>query len=173
MQRPIIAIVIVVAMTLLGCSPAFDWREARFAPTPLQAVFPCKPVRETRTVMLAGESLEMQMANCKTAGVTTAIGFVSLVNPESLGPTLDQWQEATLRTLQARTVSERAFPLPGAATRPAARVVHAQGQVSNGAQVVLDAVWFAHGRTAFVAMMYGAPRTAETLETFQAGLRLP
>lgn len=62
---------------MLGCTPAFNWREVSFDSLPVSALLPCKPDRGTRSVPLAGAQYEMVMAGCETGGATFTVAVVN------------------------------------------------------------------------------------------------
>jgi hypothetical protein len=62
---------------MLGCTPAFNWREVSFDGLPVSALLPCKPDRGTRSVPLAGAPREMMMAGCQAGGATFTVAVVN------------------------------------------------------------------------------------------------
>ena len=173
MQYPIIASILLASVLQAGCSEDFNWREASLPPTPLRGLFPCKPERAQRNVTLAGASLDLHMASCSTAGVTTAIGHARLPSSDMSGAVLGQWRQATLQTMAARDVVEHPLALIGVRVDTGALQLQAFGKGPDGKPLTLRAAWFAQGSTAFVAMVYGEQLGADVTETFFSGLRLP
>jgi hypothetical protein len=171
MPRRIIALTLVLAGFAWGCTPSYDWREARFPPTPLQALVPCKPVQESRKVSIAGEEVELVMASCKAGSTVVAIGHVMLRSPDRLQPTLDHWERATLVSIQAKDVMTHNAPLGSSGV--VARTVQANGVASDGKPVKMHGRWFGRDRVAYLAMMVGESTPSDAIETFGANLRLP
>ena len=62
---------------VLGCTPAFNWREVSFDGLPVTALLPCKPDRGTRSVPLAGAPRDMVMAGCQAGGATFTVAIVN------------------------------------------------------------------------------------------------
>ena len=62
---------------VLGCTPAFNWREVSFDGLPVTALLPCKPDRGTRSVVLAGAPRDMVMAGCQAGGAIFTVAVVS------------------------------------------------------------------------------------------------
>ena len=172
MQRPIIATILLVGLLQTACSPEFNWRDTALPPTSLRGLFPCKPDTAVRSMALAGQSLELHMTSCNTAGVTTAIGHADLPSADKSGPVLLQWRQASLNTMAARSVVERPLVLAGIRNEPEAVQVQAIGTGPNGAPLDFRAVWFTRESTAFVAMVFGEKLRADVAETFLSGLRL-
>src|SRR5262245_60104525 len=49
-----IALAVGLAFSVSACSPALDWRETRLQGPGLLALFPCRPVAQSRQIELAG-----------------------------------------------------------------------------------------------------------------------
>lgn len=62
---------------MLGCTPAFNWREVSFDGLPVSALLPCKPDRGTRSIPLAGVPRDMAMAGCQAGGATFTVAVVN------------------------------------------------------------------------------------------------
>jgi hypothetical protein len=84
---------VIACAGLMGCTPAFNWRDVSFDHAGVTALLPCKPDRGTRTVQLAGQAAQMSMAGCEAGG---AMFTVSLVEAPS-----DQAMKAMAQELQA------------------------------------------------------------------------
>lgn len=173
MQRPIIAIVLAIGGALVACSPTFDWREVRLPPSPLMAMMPCKPERETRQVEMAGQAATLSMASCKAGSLTLAVGVLAMPGPERVAAALEQWQRATLQSMRARDVSRTTQSVGGPGASVVAQAVRARGQAPDGQAIELHGLWFARGDTGHAALVFGAAAPAEVLEAFHAGLRWP
>ncbi len=172
MPRPIIATILLIAMLQAGCAPEFNWRETPLSPTALNALFPCKPDKTMRRVEMAGQPMELHMASCTTAGLTTAVGHAALPSVDMSGPVLRQWRLATLKTMAASDVVERPLLLAGIRAEPDALWVQARGKGPQGQPLELRAAWFTRDSTAFAALVFGEQLRPEVAETFLAGLRL-
>lgn len=171
MPRNIMVLTLAAAGISCACSPTYDWREARFPPTQLQALVPCKPVQESRVVHIAGQDVEMVMSSCKAGSTVVAVGHVTLPSSDRLQATLDHWQQATLRSIHAKDMVTRSEPVGSSGV--IARTVQATGVASDGRSVALHGRWFGRDRAAFVALMVGDSLPAEAVDTFGASLRLP
>lgn len=71
-------VVIAAALTSLGCTPAFNWRDVTFDDLPVTALLPCKPDRGVRSVPLAGAPRQMVMAGCEAGGATFTVAVIRL-----------------------------------------------------------------------------------------------
>lgn len=172
MPRPIIATIVLVGLLQMGCSPEFNWRETNLSPTPLHALFPCKPDKTVRNVEMAGRPMDLHMTSCTTAGVTTAVGHAGMLSADSSGSVLQQWRLATLKSMAAGEVVERPLLLSGIRAEPAAVLVQARGKGPQGRPLELRAAWFSRDSIAYVALVFGEQLRPDVAETFLAGLRL-
>ena len=71
-------------LTLGGCSPALNWRDARLVGAGLSLMFPCKPNGQTRVVEVAGQPWAADLLACDAAGMTFAA--LALVPPPRAQP---------------------------------------------------------------------------------------
>lgn len=172
MRTPIlISAGLLAALATTACAPAFNWRQAVIATTPLSAMFPCKPDLDTRAVSMGGVAVELHMHHCETAGVTAAVGHAVLTAPALAGPVLSQWREATLATLRISDSSQSAWNMERATALPQALAVDAAGTAANGQALVLKAAWFARGSEVYAALLYGPALEPEVAEVFFTGLK--
>jgi hypothetical protein len=160
---------------LLACSPALNWREARFADrVPLRMLLPCKPDRAEREVPMAGHTVPLQMLGCDADGATFAVSHVFAA--QGLGPNelLEGWRSAVLAHLQAQSVQAQVWTPPGAWASPASQRVQALGRRADGTPLALEAVWFGvparDGVHVFHAVMLGPQARPDVAETFFSAL---
>ncbi len=66
------------ALSLVACTPTFNWREVGFDQAGVSAVLPCKPDRGTRPVQLAGQSLNLSMLGCEAGGAMFTVSVLEL-----------------------------------------------------------------------------------------------
>lgn len=162
---------LLAALAATACSPAFNWRQAAIAATPLSALFPCKPEQATRAVTMGGVAVELHMHHCETAGVTAAVGHAVLSDPARADAVLAQWRQATLATLRITGSTQSAWRMERATDLPQALLVDAAGSAANGQALVLRAAWFARGSEVYAALLYGPALDPEVAEVFFSGLR--
>ena len=172
-MRPSIITTLLPSLLLVGaCTAQFDWRQLQIARSPLQVMLPCKPEHAARRMDMGGQNVDLAIASCTTAGVTVAVGHAVLTDPMGAGPVLAHWRRATLATMRATQVVQSVFSLPNARALADAMAVQATGSGPDGRPLVLRAAWFAQGRAAYVAMIYGPDLSPEVVDTFFSGLRL-
>ena len=166
------AAILLAALAITSCAPAFNWREAPIPATPLSALFPCKPERTTRKVTLGGADVDLHMQHCETAGITAAVGHAAVRDPSLTGPMLLQWRLATLASMQVTRTSPWLWTMPGATPLPQAQALEASGSDARGQPLVLRAAWFAHGGEVYGALLYGPGLGPDVVDAFFSGLRL-
>lgn len=171
-MRALTTITLGLAMyAMLACTPAFNWREVRIAATPLHALFPCKPEKESRKVTMAGLETELHMAHCDTSGVKAAIGHARIADATLIQAALVQWKAATLagmRVTPAMVSGPVGIPAPVAA---GALSVDAAGTTPDGKPLRLKATWFARDGEVYAALWYGQSWSSELAESFFSGLQ--
>ena len=172
--------VLLAGALLVGCSPAFNWRDVLIGDGGLIALLPCKPDRATREVVLAGESVAVQMVGCEAGGVMFTVAQASARDVAQASAWQVAWQAAMLTKLQAGAPGEAGFAVRGAAAVPAPLRLRATGNDAAGQRVTTQAVWWAQAGTPgrpqvrlYQAVVLGQPQDAEAAGTFFEGLRLP
>ena len=96
---------IVVFALLVGCTPAFNWREVGFDQAGVTALLPCKPDRGMRAVQLAGQSVQMSMAGCESGGAMFAVSLVEA--PAAAAPSVIQQIAQDLKASNKATHSRQ------------------------------------------------------------------
>ncbi len=172
-----------------GCSPALDWRTARFEAAPVEATLPCKPERATREVPLRGPQqppVALHMLSCQAAGRTFAVAAVRLPDAPAAGAAaastppmdwIDDWQRASWATLQLQPGPDGAPP--GWAAVPCAvrgatvqRCWRGPGRTPTGAAVQAELHWASDGRWLAQVALYGPGLSPDAHETYFGGLAL-
>jgi len=175
-MRWIVLLLWLVGAWLAGCSPAFNWREIRLEEAPLTVLLPCKPDRGSRTVPLAGASVELRMVGCEAGNATFAVSQARLPPGAAASEALAQWRAATLANMRAQDVHAQPFELAGSLAMPQSVRLAAGGQRADGRAVKAQAVWFARpapeGIWLFHAVVYADVVNAEAADTFFGGLKL-
>ncbi|HJV71294.1 hypothetical protein [Ideonella sp.] len=163
----------VLSGLLGGCSPALDWREVRLAGPGLVAMFPCRPVGQTRQLTLAGTAVTMTLQACEAADRTFAVGLADMGDPAAVDAGLQALRDASLAksggTAQP-AVSE--WSVEGMTPQPAAgRWQLSQPQPAGGA-VHVDTAVFARGTWVVQATVIAKTAGAAANAPFFEGLRL-
>lgn len=163
------------AAALLGivaCSPVLDWREVRPEGAGLSAMFPCKPDRQTRAVVLAGTSVSLQMLACTAGGVTWGLSSADLGDPGRVGPALEALRASRLSNLDGREVEARPLQETGMTPNPQAVRVRIAGRRPDGSAIGEEAWLFARGTRVFHVAALGGDPPADALASFFGGVKL-
>ena len=166
------ALPVVAATWLAACSPALDWREAQIDGASLVAMFPCRPVGQSRQIELAGAAVTMEMQACEASGGTFAVSVVDVKDPAAVGPALSALRDATLGKLASPTVTAAptGWSLTGATPQPAAGRWQLISQRPDGSPLSLDTAVFARGTWVVQATVIGAGPNAQASTPFFEGL---
>jgi hypothetical protein len=166
------SVALVVALGA-GCAPALDWREARIEGPGLLAMFPCRPVAQTREVALAGRQVSMRLHACEATGRTFAVMLADVADPAAVAPALLALRQASeAKTADAASHSKPvAWSAPPGATPQAVAGRLLLALPADGTPRSLQTALFARGTWVVQATAIG-PRGGEELDApFFDGLR--
>ncbi|WP_311224061.1 MULTISPECIES: hypothetical protein [unclassified Acidovorax] len=167
-------------MTLVGCSPALNWRSVPLEDVGLTALLPCKPDHTVRSVDVGGRKVDLALWGCDADGATFAVSHMRAPGAAQADAALEQWRAAVLARLQVAPPGG-ATPLSpflpaGSMALPSSGRLVAQGQRADGTSVSADAVWFAKLDGSDVrlyhAVVYAPSARPQAADTFFAGLVL-
>lgn len=161
------------AVWLLACSPALDWRQAQIDGPGLAAMFPCRPVGQSRQIELAGAAVTMKMQACEAGGGTFAVSVADVKDPAAVGPALSALRDASLGKLASPTVTAppTGWGLIGATPQQAAGRWQLNSQRPDGSPLSLDTAVFARGTWVIQATVIGTRADERASTPFFDGLR--
>jgi hypothetical protein len=163
-----------LALTLLACSPRFNWREVRMEGSALQALMPCKPETAVRSVPLLGSTgnTELHMHSCEAGDLKFALAWADVGEADRVPKAIQTWRTASLQAIRAKpqAVSAWTLKVPGAMHSEA---LAADGVSPQGQAVTTRTAYFSQGHQVFQAAVYGTRLPDEALDGFFAGLSLP
>ncbi len=162
----------VAAFVLAACTPALDWREVRPVDSEAVALFPCKPQRASRDVMLAGVRVRMHLASCTAQAVTYALGYALLGDPADVNTALNEMRSASAANIGAKTATRSAWSVSGMTPNPLAEKLTMQGHDAQGEAVREEAAFFVKGLRVYQATIVGPKLDKEAVDTFFSGLKL-
>lgn len=159
-----------VAVACAGCAPALDWREVRVAEDGLTALFPCKPVSQSRELALAGATVRLVLMACAAGDATWALASADMVDPALVQPALVELLATTVAKLAA---APQALPLqvPGATPNEHSQRVQLDGQLGNGKTQTSQVAVFAKGTRVFQATLLGGRWSKDDADSFFSGFR--
>jgi hypothetical protein len=100
--------VIVILMSLSGCTPTFNWREVRFDQAGVTALLPCKPDRAVRVVQLAGLPVTTNMAGCEAGGAMFTAALFE-VPPSASMPAVAQELKMTSKATHSKILQRGSY----------------------------------------------------------------
>ena len=161
-----------LAVSLLACSPALDWREIQPPDSGAVVMFPCKPDRFVRNVTLAEREVQMHLASCSADGVTYALSHAELSDPMRIAAARE-----ALRALAASNIGGQAtvvspLNVPGMTPHPLAQRLAIRGGI-EGRVLQAEVGVFTRGLRVYQATVIGEKLDSQGTDTFFTGLRLP
>lgn len=160
------------ALAAIACSPTLDWREVRPEGAAMVATFPCKPDRQTRSVVLAGAPVSLQLLACQADDVTWALSHADVGDPARIGPALQALRASRVDNLGGRELDVQPLQRPGMTPNSQAVRLHVVGQRPDGRAIAERAWLFARGTRIFHVAALGGEPSDETLASFFGGLKL-
>ncbi len=168
-RQPVAAILVVV---LAGCSPALDWREWQAAEPGVTLMFPCKPVRQQRTLALQGREQRMVLEVCDTAGASWALAYVDVQDPAAVTDFLRTLSAAAQGNLGvAPAAGAEPAGVPGATPNAAGGRFRINGRLPDGQQAAERLLVFAKGTWAVQVTALGRHLTDDAASTFIDSVR--
>jgi hypothetical protein len=166
--------VLALACAAIACTPVLDWRDVRPEGSGLAAQFPCKPASLARQLALAGVRVEMTLYACSASGVTYAVAFADIDQPQLVGRALGELARAAARNIGAQG-PPALLPLrvDGATPNAFAGRQALAGQLGDGQRVEEQVAVFARGTRIYQATMVGPRLEIESVDAFFGALRLP
>lgn len=160
-----------LAMLCTACSPELNWREWRSTEVGLVQLFPCKPVRQQRTVRLAARELKLVLLVCDAGGVTWALAQADTGDPAAVGPALDALVGAAHANLGAPRAAAVSTLVPGATTHAAGGRYALRGRTPDGRTVEAAMLAFAKGTVVVQVTALGTDLAADAVATFLGSVR--
>ncbi len=171
--RRTLAAVLALLLAAAGCSPALDWRDWHAAEPGVSLMFPCKPVRQQRTLELEGRALRMVMEVCDAGDVSWALAYADAQDPAAVTALLRTLAGAAHVNLGAvpSAINPGAAPVPGATPSPAGGHFRIEGRLPDGQMVREELLVFAKGTWAVQVTALGRRLPAEAAATFIESVR--
>lgn len=172
---------------IAGCSPDYNWRDARSEGVPMQLLMPCKPESALREVPILGPDkppTQLHMMSCDAGGVTFALAAAQL--PGDTSESVDEVVPKGLSAWRAATWHSLRQPLVAGAMAPAGWEMHpctVEGAASPAecwrgpgqnhlGQALQAQVRWAQGKGWLVqAAVYGAQLPPAVADTYFEALR--
>ena len=161
-----------LAASLLACTPVLDWRETQPPESGAVAMFPCKPDRFMRSVMLAEQVVQMYLVSCSAGGATYALSHAELVDPTRIAAVLKALRLLAASNIGGRATVLSALNVPGMTPHRLSERLAIQGR-ADGRVLHEEVGIFTRGLRVYQATVIGEVLDPQATDTFFAGLRLP
>jgi len=162
---------VVIALICVGCAPALNWREWRSPETGLVQAFPCKPARQQRQVVIAGQSQLLVLEVCDADGVSWALAHTQAREPAAVSPLLDALAAAAHANLGAARGALQPQTVPGATPYAAAGRYAFSGTDPRGRALQAQVLVFARGLLVVQLTALGERLPPAAVETFFGSVR--
>lgn len=165
------ALGLTLALALAACAPALDWREVHIGQAGVHAMFPCRPVAQTRELPLGGRAVAMTLHACEAGGATFAVAVADVKDPGQVGAALAELRAASeaKRSDGAVAAPTAALVVDGATPQPAAGRWVFQGRRADGTAVPVDTAVFARGTWVVQATVIGSVNASAFFEGLRFG----
>ncbi len=163
------------ACAAMACSPTFNWREARPEGSTVTMIFPCRPVKQERSVRIVTAVLSMRMNSCTAGGALFMLAAVDVPDPAQVTPVLAAFREQAAANLAGTATEQGPFTPPGATPNLQSVRIAIAGANPDRRRVVAQAAFFVKGLTLYQATVLEADEDAggrETADTFFGAIRL-
>lgn len=164
-----VAVLACVCALLAGCAPELDWREFRPDDIGVSQIFPCKPSRQQRTVVLGGQPRRLVLHVCDAGGATWALAYLRVEAPKDVPTALKALAAAAHANLGAARTEPLPQSVPGAGGQAAAGRYRISGQRPDGTAVQSALLLYARGTVAVQLTVLGPRLADEAIDAFFAG----
>lgn len=172
MARALVTLLVtLLALLSAGCAPELNWRELRFDDAGVSQLFPCKPVRQQRTLSLAGRPQLLVLQVCDAGGVTWALSHVRIADAAQVAVVLRALAEAAHANVGAAVGAVRPQAVPGADHHAAAGRYAISGQAPDGRRLEAAVLLYARAGVVVQLTALGPRPDAEAVETFLTSAR--
>jgi hypothetical protein len=166
-----ILVVSLFALLGAGCSPELNWRELRFEEAGVTQLFPCKPVRQQRKVLLAGRPQVLVLQVCDAGGVTWALAHTQASDPAEVSAVLQALADAAHANVGVARSSVQPQAVPGATAHAASGRYRYSGQAPDGRRLEAAVLLYARGPVVVQLTALGPRLAAEAVDTFLTSAR--
>lgn len=166
------AVLAALAIAVLGCSPARDWREVRPAGLQLRWTLPCQPDTMARRLALGGSTVELQLWVCSDGGTTFALSSADVGDPRRGSPALVALGAAARANIAGRIEDEEPARVPGMTPHPDAKRWRMAGHLPDGRAVTQEVAVFAFGNRVYQATAFAARPDTAAVQVFFDSLQV-
>jgi hypothetical protein len=150
---------LLLTVTLMACSPKFDWREVRGTDAPFTVLMPAKAASFSRLMELDGVNLNLHMTAADAGGLSFAVGYAKVNESNKIPGVLAAMQAGMLKNIRATSSKPR---------QSDGSEIEAIGQLQNGQTVKLLGRFVARGNWVYQVVIIGPEKAlnADVVDTF-------
>lgn len=161
-----------MAVGLVACAPALDWREVEHPAAGIVALFPCRPQHHSRSVKVHNVDASMHLLTCSADRQTFGISYIEIPTAEATAPILAAVRAAATGHIKPTQVETVPLNVVGATLRPGATRTSIDGTTANGERMHLEVGVFASALRVYQATVFAPERNADAMDTFFAGIKV-
>jgi hypothetical protein len=166
-----VLLIIGLTVSLVGCSPTFNWRTLRLDSVGAQALIPCKPSYSSREVPLLENksTVLLHMQACDVGETTFAVSWLNVPPEQDIQTAISRWLSANLASAGVKgEVSPIDWSVAGT---DFAKRFAGNGTRHNGNALAVAIGMAQRGPSLVQLGVYGAKPEARETEEFLQGLR--
>lgn len=149
-----------------ACSPELNWRQWRADEVGLLQLFPCRPVRQQRSLQLAGRDVVLALHVCDAGQVSWSVALADMGDLSVVPAALDALIEAAHVNLGAERASAAAPRVPGASSLAQGGRYTLRGRTPDARPMEAALRVYAKGTWVIQATALGPRLPADAIETF-------
>jgi hypothetical protein len=161
-----------IACTLSACTPTLNWRESRPVDSAASALFPCKPDRFIRSVVLSGEKIQMVLNSCAAGDVTYALSHAVFSDAARATAAVQAMHAAAAGNLGGSAALVSPLSVPGMTPNPLTQRWAVQAKRADGSTVQQQFSVFSGGLRVYQATVIGQLLDQVAADTFFGNLKL-
>lgn len=172
-----ITFIALASLSLVACSPKYNWRDYSSQDAPFRVMFPDKPSSHTRSIDLNGLKVAMTMTAAQVDGSTFAVGTAEAPDADQAEAALAAMKTALVNNIGATVHSEKkgaSSAVSGSASsRSAAIDIRASGK-QNGVPMTLVGHFESRNRRFYQVIVIGKEKdlSKENIDMFMSSFKL-
>lgn len=163
---------LLIACALTACTPTLNWRETRPADSAVSLLFPCKPDRFTRSLVLVGEKVQMVLNSCAAGDVTYAVSHAEFRDAAHVATAVQAMHTAAAGNLGGSATQVSPLVVPGMTPNPLTQRWSVTGKRPDGSAVQQQFSVFGGGLRVYQASVIGQTLDPVAADTFFSSLKL-
>jgi hypothetical protein len=171
-SKQLMKLICLIACALSACTPMLNWRETRPVDSAVSLLFPCKPDRFTRNLVLVGEKVQMALNSCAAGDVTYALSQAEFSDAAHVSAAVQAMHAAAAGNLGGSAVVVSPLPVPGMTPHPLTQRWAVNGKRPDGSAVQQQFSVFSGGMRVYQASVIGQTLDPVAADTFFGSLKL-